>query len=707
MESFIQISEKETDRPFWILRTEHTAYVLEVDAQGWVQHVYWGPRLLLDSDYRVAVASGPRVWERPTGISREEFPAWGDPKYGEPCLKATFADRTRAVVLQYTGYEITTEDDLPVLLVRLTDPHYGLEVHLHYRVIPEFDLIERKAIIVNGGDQSVMLEHILSAAWNFPLREGYRLKTLGGMWGSEFQIQDIELPIGQQVMESRRGHTSHHANPWFGLDCGATETHGEVWFGALAYSGSWKFTAERNAYGRVVVTGGVNDFDFTWKLDAGESFETPVFVGGFSAAGYGPASRSLHGYERAYVLPNAKPRPVLYNSWYVTTFDVNFENQRDVAAVAAEMGVEYFVIDDGWFGKRKNDYAGLGDWTVDRDKFPDGLNPLIDYVHDLGMQFGLWVEPEMINPDSDLYRAHPDWVFYFPNRPRTELRHQLVLNMAREDVREHIFKALDDLLTEYDIRFVKWDHNRSYSEVGWPEAPEGRDREIWVRHIRGVYDIFRKLRANHPDVIFESCAGGGGRVDLGIMRYTEQFWGSDNTDSSDNLLMFEGFSMAYAPLTKMSWVTEPDHFSGQRPTPLAHRFLAGMLGSLGVGAELTKWTPEQRAEGQRWISLYKDIRETVQLGDLYRLRSTRNGPLAAFQFVHPTGQESVVFAFLDLAHFGPYRACLLLQGLDPQARYRIDGQDTVMSGAALMQGGVQITLNGVFASQIIRIRRED
>jgi alpha-galactosidase len=699
----IQQIENTSGQPTWILQTQRTAYVVEVDDQQLVQQVYWGPRLPQESDYQVTVATGRRHWERPTGISREEFPAWGDVRYNEPALKATFADRTRAVILRYSGSEIREDGGLPLLVVRLADPHYALHVHLHYRVIPEYDLIERWAQIYNAGSDPVQLEQALSAVWYFPLRAQYHLKTLGGMWGGEFQIQDVTLPLGKQVVESRRGHTSHHANPWFGLDTGATETQGEVWFGALAYSGSWQFTIERNAYQQVIVTGGVNPFDFSWKLEPGETFETPVFVGGFTLAGYGAASRLLHSYQRRYVMPNQKLRPILYNSWYVTLFDVNFENQRDVAKVAADLGVELFVIDDGWFGQRKNDRAGLGDWYVDRDKFPDGLDPLIEYVNNLGMDFGLWVEPEMINPDSDLYRAHPDWVYHFPNRPRTEVRNQLVLNMARPDVQEHIFQALDDLLRQYNIKFIKWDHNRSYSEPGWPDAPVGRDREIWVRHVQGVYNIFRRLRANHPQVIFESCAGGGGRVDLGIMRYTEQFWGSDNTDSSDNLLMFEGFSLAYAPLTKMSWVTEPDHFSGKRPTPLAHRFHAAMLGSLGLGAELTNWSQEQLDEARRWISLYKDLRETIQLGDLYRLVSPRSGPLSAFQYVHPAGRESVVLVFLDLAHFGPHRACLLLQGLEPEGRYRVDDQPETYSGAALMYGGVQVTLNGAFASRVIRI----
>jgi alpha-galactosidase len=321
------------------------------------------------------------------------------------------------------------------------------------------------------------------------------------------------------------------------------------------------------------------------------------------------------------------------------------------------------------------------------------------------MDFGLWVEPEMVNPDSDLYRAHSDWVLHFRNRPRSERRHQLVLNMARDDCREHVFGMLDRLLAENNIKFVKWDHNRSYSEPGWPDAPAGRDREIWVRHVRGVYDILQRLRANHPEVEFESCAGGGGRIDLGIMPLIEQFWPSDNTDPYDNLSIFEGFSLAYAPITKMGWVTEPQFLNGPRKISRTYAFHAAMLGSLGMGAELTKWSQEELEEAKHWIQVYKEIRAVVQHGRLYRLNSPRTSPIAAFEYVAADRSEAVLFVFLDVARYGPHIATLQLRGLEEEALYAVEGLSASISGRALMHRGIQVRLNGAFASQLTRLKR--
>jgi alpha-galactosidase len=361
-------------------------------------------------------------------------------------------------------------------------------------------------------------------------------------------------------------------------------------------------------------------------------------------------------------------------------------------------------MDDGWFGQRNNDRAGLGDWTVNKDKFPEGLGPLIRRVKELGMGFGIWVEPEMVNPDSDLYRTHPDWIYHFPNRPRSTGRNQYVLNVSRPDVQAFIVDFMDDLLGNNDIQFIKWDMNRHFSEPGWPDAPQGHDREIWVRHTRGVYDILRQLREKHPGVIFESCSGGGGRVDLGVMPYIEQFWMSDNTDPYDDLFIQEGFTLAHAPLTRMMWVTDPIWINN-RATSLEYRFHLAMMGALGIGANLTKWSDAALDTTASFVALYKEIRETVQLGKLYRLRSPRESALSAVQFVHQDGHETVVFAFLSTSLFGEFRAVLRLQGLEPDARYRIDGTDTLLSGQALMKRGLPLTLKGSFVSQMLHIRR--
>jgi alpha-galactosidase len=399
--------------------------------------------------------------------------------------------------------------------------------------------------------------------------------------------------------------------------------------------------------------------------------------------------------------------PVLYNSWYVTEFDVNYENQAAAAERAAELGVELFVMDDGWFGVRDDDTSGLGDWTVDPRKFPQGLGQLIDYVNSLGMEFGIWVEPEMVNRNSALYAAHPDWVYHFPNRPRNEGRNQLVLNVGRKDVQDYLLDSLHALLADHNIKFVKWDMNRSLSEVGWPDAEPGREQEVWIRHAQGVYHIFAELRRAHPHVLFESCSSGGGRVDLGILRYVEDFWMSDNVDPLDNILMFEGYSMAYPPKAKMMWVNDLFEHT-QRDAPLSFRFHQAMTGALGLGANLVNWSPAELEAARRHIATYKSIREIVQHGDQYRLASLRQGDWAALQYVATDGKEAVVFVFLHASRFGPSRRRLRLQGLEPDALYRVDAGEVgaqPQSGAALMARGLIVEMCGDLQSRLIHIQR--
>ena len=697
-------------QPIWILEGERTAYAFGIDGFGYVQHMYWGPRLRVASDY---AEPGPALerfsHERPGGVSQEEYPAWGDIKYMEPCLKVSFRDGVRAILLQFEQATILSDGEAPELVISLVDEHYALAVDLHYRVWGEYDLIERFAIIRNMGSSPVQLEQTLSALWHLPLNETYRLRTLGGRWGGEFQVSQVTLPLGKQVIESRRGITSAHANPWFGIDRDgdASESHGDVWFGALAYSGNWKIVVERNAYGQAMVAGGISDFDHSWKLAGGESFATPSFVAGFTNAGYGDASRILHRYQMDVVMPRAtanRPFPVLYNSWYVTEFDVNFDNQAAAARKAAELGVELFVMDDGWFGVRDDDTSGLGDWYVDQRKFPSGLNPLIEYVNSLGMEFGIWVEPEMVNVRSELYAQHPDWIYHFPTRPRSESRNQLVLNFGRADVQAFVLSFMHEMLANHNIRFVKWDMNRSFSEPGYPEAEAGREREVWVRHVQGLYRIFAELRQSHPQVMFESCSSGGGRIDMGIQRYVEDFWLSDNVDPLDNLFMFEGYSMAYAPKAKMMWVNDPFHWTNRSPS-LAFRFHQAMTGALGLGANLLQWTATEMAEAKEHVATYKRIRHIVQQGQLYRLSSLRTGDWAAFQYVSVDGAEAVLLVFLHASRFGANRRWFRLQGLEPEAFYQIAGEEAVVSGAALMARGLPVELRGDLQSCLLHLTR--
>jgi len=458
------------------------------------------------------------------------------------------------------------------------------------------------------------------------------------------------------------------------------ENHGEVWFGALAWSGSWRIVVEQDQLDAVRITGGFNPFDFGYVLHPGESLESPVFYGGYSAHGLGGASRLLHRFELEHILPRTaktegrspKLRPVIYNSWEATQFNVNEAGQIALAEKAAALGVDRFVMDDGWFGQRKNDHAGLGDWYVNLEKFPHRLKPLIDKVHSLGMDFGLWVEPEMVNPDSDLYRKHPDWVLNFPGRPRSEQRNQLVLNLARQDVRDYVFGFLDKLLTEYDSSFFKWDYTRNWSEPGWDQLPPNEQKRVYVAFVRNLYGILAELRQKHPNVEIESCSGGGGRVDLGILRYVDEVWPSDNTDPFDRLTQQDGFTYAYTPQIMMAWVTDSPHWLNKRSTSLGYRMLSSMQGSLGIGADITKWTPEETALAKRLIAEYHQVQATIVQGDLYRLISPRDGSeFSATQTVNADKSQSVVFVFIHSTQEGRGFPRLKLQGLDPSAQYAI------------------------------------
>jgi alpha-galactosidase len=616
-------------------------------------------------------------------------------------------------VLHYVDQQLKNDN----LEITLTDEVSPLLVHLHYRVYADSGIIERSARIENHTSDAVTLESVQSAAWTLPPDRDYRLHYLTGRWAGEWQLQREKLQIGKRVIESRRGSTGVEANPWFAIDrIGETdESHGPVWFGDLGWSGSWRFTIERTSSDQCRVVGGFNPFDFNYRLAPGESLETPPFFAGFTDAGLGEASRMLHRFQLEHVLPgspHSRLRPVLYNSWEATEFNVNETGQMALAEKASRLGVERFVVDDGWFGQRNNDHAGLGDWYVNPQKFPHGLKPLIDRVHSLGMDFGLWVEPEMVNPDSDLYRKHPDWVMNFPGRPRIEGRNQLVLNLARDDVKEYVFNWLDRLVTDNDIALLKWDYNRNWSEPGWPEAPLADQKKIWVRYVQNLYEIIDRLRSKHPRLEIEGCSGGGARVDLGMLHRVDQIWPSDNTDPLDRLTIQYGFTEAYTPHVMMAWVTDVPNGINGRVTPLAFRFLVAMTGSLGIGGNLNKWTDDEIAVANKMISLYKQIRATVQDGKLYRLSSPMASDFSAMQYISRDNQQAVVFAFLHSQQFGRSVPVLHLAGLAEDAIYsvttmndKLQEQTQKLSGAYLMHHGIQLRLRGDYDATAIKFDR--
>ncbi|WP_369231432.1 alpha-galactosidase [Streptomyces sp. R21] len=693
----------------WLLSGPTSSYALRLTEHDELLHLHWGPRITLADVEALAARPAPRYWPFESPLDgHEEYPVEGGPRFVRPALSVR-TDERRGTEWRFEAYETeeacesdeaheTDAADGDELRLRFSDA--GLGITLHYRT--RGDVVERWVTLANEGP-AVELLRADSATWTLPEREGWRLSQLHGRWAAESRLVRSPLTYGEKVIGSRRGHTGHQHLPWVALDEDANEERGEVYGCALGWSGSWRISVAQLPDARVQITGGAGyDDSGLLRLATGESFTTPVFAGLWSDGGFGGASRAWHAYQRAYVIPDAdRDRPVLFNSWEATEFDISEEQQGALARRAAAIGVELFVVDDGWFGARTSDRAGLGDWTPNPDRFPGGLKPLGDYVHALGMRFGIWVEPEMVNPDSELYRAHPDWVQFQPGRNRTEYRNQLVLNLARPDVQEYLWEQLDGLLSSAPIDYVKWDFNRCFTDAGWPGEPY--PQRLWTDHVHALYALLDRLRAAHPGVAFESCSGGGGRIDLGIMARTDQVWTSDNTDPLDRLAIQHGFSQIHPARVMAAWVTDsPNTQLNGRVSTLRFRFVSAMAGVLGVGGDLTEWTEEELDEAREWVELYKEIRPVVQRGDLYRLRPPEGG-LSAVQYVH--GDEVVVLAWLQAQRHGEPVAPLRLRGLDPTDAYECRESGEVHRGAVLLHHGLRTGLRGDLDATVIRLRR--
>lgn len=689
-----------TSKNRWVLETKRTAYVMALNDSALLTHCYWGVRLPNEQDYPTPF--NPTVWASPDGghhFIPEEYPAYAGTKYIDPCLKATFADGVRDVVLAYKDFSIS-DSPQPILSLYLQDVYYPLKVILHYRVHEEYDLIERWVTLENMSSESILIERVFSAKFSFPTVRQYHFSHLYGRHNDEFNIQRETLTPGLKVIESRRIIPSHAANPWFAIDDNANETVGEVWFGTLAWSGNFKMTAEVTEFASTRLSIGVNDWDFAWELKPNQPFVTPAVISGYTQHGFGSASRALHDYVRNEILPHGKvPHKILYNSWEATLFNVDEKSQTKLAEIAKNIGVELFVMDDGWFHNRNWDDAGLGDWFPDKVKFPNGLGNLIKNVNQLGMDFGLWIEPEMVNPNSDLYRNHPDWVIHFPTRERTESRNQLILNMARDDVQEYLIQTIDTLLTENNIAFIKWDMNRGISEPGCAEAT-GDPREIWVRYVYGLYHVWNTLRQRHPHVIWQSCASGGGRADFGILQFADQIWVSDNTEATARLSIQEGFSQFLPANTMEAWVTD----WGKDLVPLEFRFHVSMCGSLGVGGNLTEWNQAEIKLAAEQIQLYKEIKDIIQFGDQYRLISPQKNNYSAVQYVSKNKKESVLFVFRTYIPDPFNTPTIYLNGLEPESLYTVENFEQPRTGLAWMQTGIKVDLKNL-QSKILKITR--
>lgn len=685
----------------WMISTNASVYQLILTKEGEVQQAYFGPKAQLAFHQKKINAAN-------------EIPVRGAFPTKTPLLEVVFADNVRDAELTFVNAEVLQIEGRPTLKITQKDKYYPLEIASFIRVLPEFDILEKWVTVKNTGKKgNIKIENLQSASIHLP-PDAYNLTHMAGEWGHEFQLRNTALTEGVKTLQAKDFKSLINPN-WF-LVRPANESEdvsGSAWFGTLHYSGNWRIDFDKAFNGKLQITGGINFWDTDWTLKPGAAFETPKFIIGYTRSGSEGAAQNLTAYIRKTILPTPfrnKPRPVLYNSWYATTFNVNEEQQLALAKIAKEIGVELFVIDDGWFKGRNDDHAGLGDWTVDRKKFPNGLQPMIKKINDMGLDFGLWIEPEMVNPNSDLYRAHPDWVFHFPNRTRHEIRNQLVLNLAREDVYQYLLRSFSTLLQENNISFIKWDHNRTLSEPGWPDAPATEQREVRIRYINNLYRLIDALRSRFPNVLFEDCSGGGGRVDLGMLSRMDQAWTSDNTDPVDRLFIQYGYLSAFPANTMVSWITHED-WHALKPG-LGYKFDVAMSGVLGIGYDITKWTDDEKKLAKTKIEQYKEIRNLVQFGTLHRLIPPFKNNKSALQYIAEDGSSAVVFCYNMAEYLNGSTAqtqeasILKLRGLDPGALYSIpELNNTVYRGDFLMKVGITWPVRGAYKSMILQVQK--
>ena len=685
-------------KDIFLLNTKSNSYAFGIDDQGLVRHLYWGKKIdsveELEMPVLVEVSTNDPVFE----ITREEFPVYGNLRYKEHCLKATFPDGTRELVYQYCGYKVAQTEAYEELIIQLKDTYYDFAMDLHYKIYEDFDLMERSVTLRNQMSQAVQIEKLHSGQFHIPY-EGLNFSNVHGYWGAEQQKFVQKVSYGKIVIENRRGISTHNHNPYFILDRNATQTSGEVYFGALKMSGNFSGVVEQTQYGETLVQLGLNSHDFMVELKPGEVFEAPAILCGYSGTGFETMSQNLHHFALKYILREGY-RPVLYNSWEATGFTVSSREQIKLAKKAKEIGAELFVLDDGWFGERHGIDNGLGDWYVNESKFPNGLDELISEVKALDMMFGIWVEPEMVNPKAQLYQDHPDWIYHYDTRTSDTSRGQYVLNMTKKEVQDFVYDMLDNLLTQHEIDYIKWDANRPISQTG----PQ---RDIWHRHIRAIYDIVTELKKKHPNVLFEACASGGGRIDYGILGIFDDFWTSDNTDAYDRLHIQDTYSYIYPIKAMRAWVTDCPNFLSGRVIPLKFRYHSAMMGTLGIGCNILKFSEEEMALSREMISQYKEIRPIVQEGDFYRLENLSMNRYFLYEYLKE--DQGVIFVFLPQSEVGHRGTTVRLRGLEKDSVYTLqtDEGEITKSGGYLMNRGLDLRLMGDYASTLIRFAKKN
>ncbi len=711
------------------LQTKNVSYIMKVVEDKYLAHVYWGKKMetpdMENAQINRWIGFSPAEWCKP--LTRDflcqEYPTGCGTDYRIPAVSAVYDDGSRTIELSYDSYSVMAgkpglkglpatyvEDaaEADTLELVLKDSVKGMKVVLQYTAFKELDVITRNVKIVNESDARIVLEKVVSANVDFEDSK-FDMITLPGAWGRERHIERQAIRSGIQSIESRRGASSHQLNPFFALvSKNATEDYGDAYGFNLVYSGNFTAGAEVDQVFKTRAWIGINDYDFSWILESGDSFQAPEAVMVYSAQGIGHMSRTFHKLYRTRLVRGKyrdEARPILANNWEGTYFDFNEEKILGLAKEAADLGIELMVLDDGWFGKRNSDTCSLGDWYVNEEKLPNGISGLAKKVNEYGIKFGLWFEPEMVSPDSDLYRAHPDWCIHVPGRDRTECRWQLTLDLSRPEVCDYIVESVSKVLDEANIGYVKWDMNRHMSMLGSAGLDSEHQKEMPHRYMLGLYDVMERIVSSHPDVLFESCSGGGGRFDPGILYYMPQTWTSDDTDAVERLYIQYGTSLCYPTSAMGAHVSAvPNHQAG-RVTSLKMRGDVAMSGNFGYELDLMKFTDEEKEEVKRQVVQYKELRTFVQAADMYRIESPFEGNTTAWQFISEDGNDifAAYFRIMAKVNMGIYR--MKFVALDADAKYEVVGEDKVYTGAELMNIGLVVDFWGDYQSRTWRLRK--
>ena len=708
------------ERKVIAVETENSALVLLVQENSQLRLLHYGGRAG-DPQQFLPMAVDSDDYNTASGLA---YPATGGRFIGEPALHVKYADGTHNTELYYSGHSIEPRLGCITTSIRLDDPVTGLQVNLVYDAYQKENVIVTHSEIVNGGGRPVQLLNYASGALYLDADE-YLLTHFHGAWAADMQLEHEWLGHDMKVIESRRGtQATQGNNPSFLLSLGTREfreNEGEVIAGALAWSGNFRLCFEQDAGHRLSVLAGISPFASAYPLAAGDTFVTPDFIYTWSDQGAGGASRNLHRWARKYsVYGGGEINPTLLNSWEGAYFNFTTETLLRMMDDAAGMGLEMFVLDDGWFGNdypRNGDNAGLGDWEPNAQKLPEGIDYLARYAHRKGLKFGIWIEPEMANPQSNLAQAHPDWVVQSPGRDIYQGRNQWVLDLSNPEVEDFVFGIFDRTMQlAPHIDYIKWDCNRVIQSFGSPYLGAEQDR-FYVEYTQGLYNVMRRIRDKYPKVIVQCCSSGGGRVDYGALRYCNEVWTSDNTDALSRVFIQYATNLIYPACVMGSHVsTVPNHQTGN-VTPLKFRFDLACSGRLGMELQPKTLSAEERTLADRCISSYKQYRDLVFSGNVYRLASPYDGSYYGLMYVSEDKSRAVVFTYC--IHYEPRNVggkSFKLRGLDPSRTYRVTEQNVnrscwwgngqSFSGQFLSSGAFNPVLPQLYSSAVFLLEAE-